>query len=375
MTPSTLAAALGCTPARAELFVPYIDEACQTFDINTPARLAAFLAQIGHESGSLQYTCELASGEDYEGRASLGNTQPGDGRLYRGHGILQTTGRFNHRATTNGLRAYGAPDFEAEPEKLCEPRWAALSAGWYWDSHGCNELADEQDFEAITKRINGGMNGYEDRKRRWEKAKAVLSAGAVGLPPVETHVPVPVTQETKMPIPLILTALLPSLIDAIPKLASIFKPGSPVAERNVKAAELVFDIAKTATESVNAQQAVEKITADPAIAAVVAKAVEDRWFELTEAGGGGIEGARKADAAFVAAGAHVWDSPSFWASVMLLPLVYFVMGGVVGVWGKLTLNAEVTASIITGIVTLIVGGMSGFYFGSTTSRNKPQVAP
>ena len=372
MTPSTLAAAIGCTPARAELFVPYIDEACQIFDINTPARLAAFLAQIGHESGSLQYTCELASGEDYEGRASLGNTQPGDGRLYRGHGLIQTTGRYNHRATTNGLRAYGAPDFEAEPEKLCEPRWAALSAGWYWDSHGCNELADEQDFEAITKRINGGMNGYEDRKRRWEKAKAVLSAGAVGLPPVETHVPVPVTQETKMPIPLILTALLPSLIDAIPKLASIFKPGSPVAERNVKAAELVFDIAKTATESVNAQQAVEKITADPAIAAVVAKAVEDRWFELTEAGGGGIAGARKADVEFAASGAPVWRSPSFLFTLLMWPIMVGIVGAIIGLWGTLKLNESLTGNLLTGIITAILFGSAGYYYGAMTSANKPQ---
>jgi len=371
VTPSTLAAAIGCTPARAELYAPWIEETCRIFQINTPARLAAWLAQIGHESGSLAYTCELASGDAYEGRKDLGNTEPGDGRRFAGHGLIQTTGRFNHRATANGLRQYGAPDFEADPEALTDPRWAALSAGWYWASHGCNELADEGDFERVTRAINGGMNGYEDRKRRWEKAKAVLAAGAAGLPPVETHVPVPVTQETKMPIPLILTALLPSLIDAIPKLASIFKPGSPVAERNVKAAELVFDIAKTATESVNAQQAVEKITADPAIAAVVAKAVEDRWFELTEVGGG-IAGARKADVEFAASGAPVWRSPSFLFTLLMWPIMVGIVGAIIGLWGTLKLNESLTGNLLTGIITAILFGSAGYYYGAMTSANKPQ---
>jgi putative chitinase len=370
VTPATLAAAIGCTAARAELFAPYIDEACALFQINTDPRLAAFLAQVGHESGSLVYTVEIASGEAYEGRADLGNTQPGDGKRYRGHGLIQTTGRFNHKAVTNGLHAYGCPDFEAEPERLSEPRWAALSAGWFWQNHGCNQLADVGNFEAITKRINGGLNGQADRLRRWEKAKAVLIfAEATPAPVPETNAPA-AQPGGSMPIPLILGALLPSLIDAIPKLASIFKPGSVVAERNVKAAELVFDIARTASGAVNAQEAVEKIQADPAVAATVAKAVEDRWYELTEAGGG-IVAAREADAKFVASGLPVWRSPSFLFTLLMWPIIVSIVGALIGLWGTLKLSESLTGNMLTGIITAILFGGAGYYYGAMTSANKP----
>jgi hypothetical protein len=94
-------------------------------------------------------------------------------------------------------------------------------------------------------------------------------------------------------------------------------------------------------------------------------------LELTETGGGGIDGARKADVAFAASGARVWRSPSFVAMCLMLPLVYLVMGAVIGLYGTLSLSAEVTASIITGLVTLIIGGAAGYYFGSTTRVNTP----
>jgi len=170
-------------------------------------------------------------------------------------------------------------------------------------------------------------------------------------------------------IPLI-TALLPTLIDAVPKLKTLF-PGSEVSERNTKAATLALEVAQKTLGAVNPMQAVEMVQGDKEAAAKVGKAIEEAWWQLSEAGGGGIEGARKADAEFVASKAHVWDSPSFWAMCLCLPLIYFVMGGVLGVWGKMSLNGEVTASIITGVITLVVGGISGYFWGSTTSRNKP----
>jgi len=373
MNPATLTAAVGCLPLLAEQFAPYIEEACAAFGIGTDVRLAAFLAQIGHESGSFRYTEELASGEAYEGRADLGNTQPGDGKRYRGHGLIQITGRANHVAVRNALANYGCPDFEAEPEALTQPRWAALSAGWYWQSHGCNELADEGDFERITRKINGGMNGYEDRMKRWNKASAVLG---VGRAPVETRTPIP-TQPEKPMLPLIpiFAALLPTLIEAVPKLGTLFGSGSEVSTRNVKAAEMVFDVAQKALGATNAQEVAQRVQADPAAAQIVRQAVADNWFTLTEAGGGGIEGARKADVAFVSSGGRVWHSPSFWAMCLLLPLVYMIVGAMTGLWGTLKLTPEVTASIITGIVTLIIGGAGGYYFGSATSANKPAPAP
>jgi hypothetical protein len=185
-------------------------------------------------------------------------------------------------------------------------------------------------------------------------------------------------QEHSMPLPIagIAAALLPTLIESIPRLANIFKPGSEVAERNVAAASAVLDIVTKATGSVNAQAAVEAIKADPAQAAVAAKAVEDQWFTLTEAGGGGIAGARSADAAARAEDGPWWGvlrSPSFWWTLMMVPPVYAVIGSVVGLWGT-EWPPDVRAAIATAVVSLIVGGGAGYYWGFVTSRNRPPAA-
>jgi len=174
-----------------------------------------------------------------------------------------------------------------------------------------------------------------------------------------------------VPLVPIFAALLPTLAELIPKVKLLF-PGSEVSERNVKAVSLAFEVAQKAIGASNALELVQTLQTDSAKVPVASKAIEENWWQLTEAGGGGIEGARKADAEFVASKAHVWDSPSFWAMCLCLPLIYFVMGAVIGVWGKMTLSGEVTASIITGVITLVVGGISGYFWGSTTSRNKPQ---
>ena len=175
-----LAAAIGCQRARAALFSGPLDVACARYAIDTPIRLAMFLAQIGHESGSLQFVRELWGPTDaqlrYEGRADLGNTLPGDGFRFRGRGVIQTTGRANYRFVRDRLRKGGfrCPDFEQEPELLEEPQWAALSACDYWEMRKCNEAADAGDFELVTRLINGGTNGLVDRLNRWERAKRVL---------------------------------------------------------------------------------------------------------------------------------------------------------------------------------------------------------
>lgn len=178
----------GATAARAALWQLHLAAACALFSIDTPQRLAAFLAQIGHESGRLVYVREIwgptAAQARYEGRADLGDTQPGDGRRYLGRGLIQTTGRASYRATRDGLRQLAqpspdlasVPDFEAAPELLELPVWAALSAAWYWHSRGLNALADVGDFKAITLRINGGLNGFEDRMALYTAAKLALGA-------------------------------------------------------------------------------------------------------------------------------------------------------------------------------------------------------
>jgi putative chitinase len=145
------------------------------FEINTPVRQAAFLAQVGHESGGLHWMVELwdptPAQRRYETRYDLGNTAPGDGYKYRGRGLIQLTGRGNYKRAGDALGV----DLVEHPELLGEPGLACRSAGWFWRSHGCNELADAGKFEAITKVINGGLNGYPERLGLWERAKEVLA--------------------------------------------------------------------------------------------------------------------------------------------------------------------------------------------------------
>lgn len=180
LTAQQLQAATGCTPERAAQWLPHIAAACETFAINTPGRLAAFLAQIGHESGRLVHVREIwgptPAQQRYEGRADLGNTQPGDGKRYMGRGLIQTTGRANYRATRDGLALYlpDVPDLEVMPALLERPDLAAMSAAWYWHSRDLNTFADLGDFIRITKRINGGTNGLADRLALYEAARAVL---------------------------------------------------------------------------------------------------------------------------------------------------------------------------------------------------------
>lgn len=183
MTPETLQAAVeGCTPQRAEDWADPLTTAMQVFEINTPKRQAAFLAQVGHESLGLKFTTELwgptAAQANYEGRLALGNDKPGDGFRYRGRGLLQITGRANYRELVARLRAkLGSmvPDFEADPDKLALPTWAAVSAAEYWYRRGCNALADIGAFDHITQVVNGGMNGAVARRERFGIAEKALA--------------------------------------------------------------------------------------------------------------------------------------------------------------------------------------------------------
>ena len=158
--------------ARIRLFLPHLDKACYRFQINTPLRLAHFLAQIGHESGQLRYVKELASGTAYEGRLDLGNSLPGDGVRYKGRGLIQITGRHNYALVSLAL---DLPLLD-NPELLEEPENAALSAGWFWYNRNLNALADSNSFVKITKKINGGTNGMADRQMLLNRAKEVLHA-------------------------------------------------------------------------------------------------------------------------------------------------------------------------------------------------------
>lgn len=187
VSPDILARCTGARIDRAERFAPALSAGMAFYGIDTPARQAAFLAQIGHESGGLKYTSEIwgptAAQERYEGRKDLGNVKVGDGSRYRGHGLIQTTGRANHVKVRDRLRERfdKVPDFEQEPEALTDTQWAALSACDFWDMRNLNPLADAGEFEEISARINGrnretGLpNGWEDRLHRWELARKALA--------------------------------------------------------------------------------------------------------------------------------------------------------------------------------------------------------
>lgn len=181
ITAAQIANACGCSLPRAENWRESLNAAMGVFAIDTPARQAAFLSQIAHESGRLRYVCELWGPSPaqlrYEGREDLGNVLKGDGYRYRGRGLIQTTGRNNYRATREGLSLYLpiVPNFEAVPEALEMPQWAAYSAGWYWADRGLNTLADAGDYMRITRRINGGLTGYQDRLALWDGAQKALA--------------------------------------------------------------------------------------------------------------------------------------------------------------------------------------------------------
>lgn len=166
--------------SQAGVFISALNAAMYGRRITTPKRIAAFLAQIGHESGELRYVRELGS-DQYLSKydigslaARLGNTPEldGDGQKYRGRGLIQMTGRRNYLVCSQAL--FGDERLMQQPELLELPQWAAESAAWFWQSNGLNELADKDQFNTITRRINGGLNGLENRLQLWRRAKAVL---------------------------------------------------------------------------------------------------------------------------------------------------------------------------------------------------------
>jgi putative chitinase len=187
MTLGQIKEATCASTTNAQKFMQFINDTCTRFDISTPIRQLCFLAQVGHESGSLFFTEELASGAAYEGRRSLGNIKPGDGIRFKGRGLIQITGRSNYKAAGDALGA----DLINNPALLggknvnvCtaeQLKNAALSAGWYWNGRKLNAIADMiniakpidtgtnlANFILITRKINGGTNGLHDRLNRYK---------------------------------------------------------------------------------------------------------------------------------------------------------------------------------------------------------------
>lgn len=170
ITQQQLLAIMPNARVRVAIFLPYLNRYMARYGINNRMRVCHFLAQIAHESGELRYTRELASGKAYEGRKDLGNVRPGDGVRYKGRGLIQITGRANYREIS---KATGV-DFEGHPEWLELPQWATMSACWWWNNRGLNELADHDALTAITIRINGWTKGYKSRLMYLGRAKKVI---------------------------------------------------------------------------------------------------------------------------------------------------------------------------------------------------------
>lgn len=154
----------------------------EVYQIDTRLRIAHFLGQTCHESAGFRTTEEFASGERYEGRADLGNTKKGDGPRYKGRGLLQLTGRANYRDLG---KIIGQP-LEEDPELAAEPVLSLRIACEFWKKKKINAACDRDDIVQVTRLVNGGANGLEERRGFTAKAKSavariegfVLSGGA-----------------------------------------------------------------------------------------------------------------------------------------------------------------------------------------------------
>lgn len=185
MDAQTLSRAMGCNLNKAHQYCADFNRAMLQARCTTVNRAAMWCAQIGHESAGLVYMEEIASGQAYEGRRDLGNTQPGDGRRFKGRGPIQLTGRNNYGAF--GRWAYGenllppgegADYFLRNPQVVATSRWGFLAAAWYWTvaRPRLNDHADAGDVVAATRAINGGTNGLTDRRRRWDNCRRLGEA-------------------------------------------------------------------------------------------------------------------------------------------------------------------------------------------------------
>ena len=160
-------------PRRIDLYYEPLVKGMTRYAIDSPLQIAHFIAQLAHESGSLLYAEELADGSAYNGRTDLGNNQPGDGPRFKGRGLIQLTGRNNYQAYSD----FTGVDYVSDPARLALDPFACVDvACWFWQSRKIGPLADADDARAVTKRINGGYNGLDDRLENLARAKALLGS-------------------------------------------------------------------------------------------------------------------------------------------------------------------------------------------------------
>ena len=269
LTTEQLQAIMPQLPAakRAALF-PFLSAAVTEFAIEAPARTAAFLAQLAHESAQFKFMEEIwgptAAQRRYEPQSTLattlGNTDTGDGFRFKGRGPIQITGRANYRRFGDLLGL----DLVADPPRAAQPEVAFRIAGLFWSKKGLNELADKvtpEAFREITRRINGGFNGLEERQRFYEKAKSVLGVTSPPLtrggPPADGDVEEPVFERGYEAIRSAGPA--PRRKPAAKKKSTVRKPGvKKVARKQAKAATKKTTATKKATAKRSAKKSVTK---------------------------------------------------------------------------------------------------------------------
>jgi putative chitinase len=189
LSADVIAKSTGANIENARKFEPYLNRYMRKYGINTPSRVMAFLSQIGVESARLSTTEEFASGQAYEGRSDLGNIYAGDGQKFKGRGLIQITGRANYEAVKNNF----GWDVINNPNLLLEPSKATEVSAWWWSNRKrsgkyLNEWADQLNpkdsiyvgnnseiFEQITRGVNGGINGLNERKAFFEDSQSVYS--------------------------------------------------------------------------------------------------------------------------------------------------------------------------------------------------------
>lgn len=189
-----------------EGLAPSLSVTLPRFGITTPLRLQHFLAQAAHETAGfktlVEYGTEAYFNKRYGPQTSvgkrLGNTQPGDGARFRGRGIFQCTGRFNYDKYGKAINV----DLIRQPDRAADPAISILIAGEYWKAKGLNALADADDIEGITRKINGGLNGLSDRKAYLEKAKAIFADPVPlrAVPPLAPPMPSEIAEMPDTPI-------------------------------------------------------------------------------------------------------------------------------------------------------------------------------
>jgi len=203
MNTEQLAKILKMKPAKAGEWIDAINATFEKFDISTPERQACFLGQCAHESGgftalseNLNYSASslcrvwpkrfptVTDGQNYErnpqkiankvyaNRMGNGDEESGEGWAYRGRGLIQLTGKTNYEACGEAIGV----DLVSNPDLVSTPEYAALTAGWFWDKNHLNKFSDANDMEGLTKKINGGTHGIEDRVARTQLALDILSA-------------------------------------------------------------------------------------------------------------------------------------------------------------------------------------------------------